>query len=369
MDFEFSSDSVMLRDMVRRFVQKEVRPLEMEFFNHGSIDGARQERLRAALDQMGLWGITVPEQFGGGGLDVVSSCLLDEELGSTFLPVEIGEVTPLLFDCRGGQVQHYLQPALAARRKAFIAAREPGGLDPERWQTQAIQRADGWEVSGRKEVAGVPAPRDFWILFARSAAGPTAFLVDADSAGLDLLSGKAPLLDLHRAVLPAGSILGSEGNAFQLARPYAPIAWIRTGARYLGMVSRLLEMACEHARDWVALGGPLSVRRAVRRMLAETQVDLESCRWLVYHAAWMADRGLAIRVAASQVRLGTGEMLRRAVDRTTMVFAGAGPSPQIEINRFVRSAAPAAALDWALDQAREAIAAAMLQWPAEGGRE
>jgi len=366
MDFEFSSDSVMLRDMVRRFVQKEVRPLEMEFFRHGSIDEAKRGQLRASVEQMGLWGITVPEQFGGGGLDVVSSCLLDEELGSTFLPVEIGEVTPLLFSCRESQIERYLQPALAAKRKAFVAAREPGGLQPELWQTEALRKADQWVVNGRKEVTGLPAPEDFWILFARSTSGPTAFLVDAGAPGLTLRSAKGALLEVQEALLSVGSVLGTEGKALQLAREYAPIRWIRSGARYLGVVSRLLEMSAEHARDWVALGAALSVRPAIRRMLAETQVDLESCRWLVYHAAWMADQGQAIRGAASQVRLGTGVMLQKAVDRTTMLFAGPGPSPQIEINRFVRSAAPSALLDWALDRAREAIASRVLQSEAEG---
>jgi acyl-CoA dehydrogenase len=283
--------------------------------------------------------------------------------------VEIGEVTPLLFNCRESQIQQYLQPALAAKRKAFVAAREPGGLQPELWKTEALRRADRWVVNGRKEVTGLPGTEDFWILFARSASGPTAFLVDADTPGLTLRSGKGVLLDVQEAVLSVGSILGAEGRAFQLAREYAPISWIRSGARYLGVVSRLLEMASEHARDWVALGAALSVRPAIRRMLAETQVDLESCRWLVYHAAWMADRGQAIRAPASQVRLGTGVMLQKAVDRTTMLFAGPGPSPQIELNRFVRSAAPAALLEWALEQAREAVAFGVLESETEGRRQ
>jgi acyl-CoA dehydrogenase len=369
MDFEFSSDSVMLRDMVRRFVQKEVRPLEMDYFRNGSIDEAQQKHLRASIEQMGLWGLTVPERFGGGGLDLVSTCLLEEELGSTFLPVEIGDVTPLLFDCRDQQIQEYLEPALKGERRALIAAREPDRLQPDLWQTEAVRQADQWVISGRKEVASLPGAHDFWILFARSAAGPTAFLVEAGCPGLTLPSARPQILEVCQARVPAGSVLGEEGKAFQLARSYAPVSWIRSGARYLGVVSRLLEMAAGHARDWVALGASLSVRPAMRRMLAETRVDLESCRWLVYHAAWMADRGQQIRDAASQVRLSTGEMLQKAVDRATMLFAGPGPSPQTEIERFVGSAAPAQTLDWALEHAREAIASGLLQVEAEGGQQ
>ena len=74
MDFEFSSDSQMLRDMVRRFVQKEARPLEMGYFTRGVLDPQEVVRLRFAVEQMGLWGLLVPERYGGGGLDLVSAC-------------------------------------------------------------------------------------------------------------------------------------------------------------------------------------------------------------------------------------------------------------------------------------------------------
>ena len=139
-------------------------------------------------------------------------------------------------------------------------------------------------------------------------------------------------------------------------------AWIRTGARYVGMVERLIEMSSEHARDWVSLGAPLAARPAIQRMLAEMRVDVEGARWLVYHAAWLADTGGdgALRGPAAQVRLATGEMLQRSVDRATMLFAGPGTSEQIEPNRLIRSLVPAEALQIALDQARAVIAAQML---------
>ena len=155
------------------------------------------------------------------------------------------------------------------------------------------------------------------------------------------------------------SILGAPGGALTLAAQEAPKAWIRSGARYVGMVARLLEMSLEHARDWISLGDALAVRPAVQRMLAEMHVEVEVARWLTYHAAWQADTGAGddLRSAAAQVRLATGEMLKRAVDRATMIFAGPGPSSQIEPQRFVRSVAPPEVLDLALEQARAVILA------------
>jgi alkylation response protein AidB-like acyl-CoA dehydrogenase len=130
----------------------------------------------------------------------------------------------------------------------------------------------------------------------------------------------------------------------------------------VGIEQRLIEMAAEYARDWVSLGAALALRPAVQRMLAEMSVDLESARWLVYHAAWLVDSAQAasIRIQAAQVRLATGEMLKRAVDRTTMIFAGPGPAPQIEPQRLVRSLVPTDALELSLENARLAIAADIL---------
>jgi acyl-CoA dehydrogenase len=122
-------------------------------------------------------------------------------------------------------------------------------------------------------------------------------------------------------------------------------------------------MAAEHARDWVSFGDTLAVRPAVQRMLAELQVEVESVRWLAYHAAWQVDTrsGDSVRIPAAQVRLASGEMLKRAVDRTTMIFNGPGPSAQIEPQRLVRSVAPAEALELALEHARAIVANEMIK--------
>jgi alkylation response protein AidB-like acyl-CoA dehydrogenase len=103
---------------------------------------------------------------------------------------------------------------------------------------------------------------------------------------------------------------------------------IRSGARYLGIVKRLVEMSVEHARDWISLGAALAARPAVQRMLAEMGAGLESARWLVYHAAWLVDRGddVAARRAAAEVRLITGELLKSSVAKATMIFNGPGPT-------------------------------------------
>jgi acyl-CoA dehydrogenase len=164
-------------------------------------------------------------------------------------------------------------------------------------------------------------------------------------------------------------MLGAPGGALSLGAQDAPRVWIQMGARYVGIVQRLLEMVVEYTRDWVALGAPLAVRPAIQRMAAEISVELESARWLVYHAAWLVDSGQSdsIRLQAAQVRLATGEMLKRAVDRATMMYAGPGPSTQIEPQRLVRSVVPLDALQLSVENARAAISAEVLGLKDLGG--
>lgn len=359
MDFEFSSDALMLRDMLRRFVQKEARPLEMKFFNSGRLTLEERAHLRSGIEQLGLWNVTVPEKFGGGGLDALTMCLMEEELGKTFIPLEIGDVPPMLYACNDDQVTRFLGPALGGERRAIIAAREPSNrLNPESWTTTAAVDGGGFVINGFKTLSALPDEKDFLIVFAKSMVGLTAFLLDADAEGLSASANGEIVLALRECRVGRDSLLGEEGKALTLGSAAAPCMWIRTGARYVGIVERLIEMAADHARDWESLGAPLAARPAIRRMLAEMRVEVESARWLVYHAAWQADRGESLQHAAAQVRLATGEMLQRAVDRVTMIYTG--PSAQLDVRRIVRSMVPPETLELALEYARGAIAAEMV---------
>lgn len=365
MDFSFSEDTLMLRDMLRRFIQKEARPLEMKYFNTGELRPEERARLRQAIQQLGLWGLAVPEEFGGGGLDVITTCVVEEELGGTFIPIEMGDIPPMLYACQGEQIARFLEPALEAGRQAIIAAREPGpqGAQPEAWTTTAQAAGDGYVISGQKSLAATPTADDFFIVYANAPQGLTAFLVESGYPGTSLTNNGQRLLHLNDCQLASTSVLGEAGGALSLGRESAPRTWVQTGARYLGIAGRLLEMSVQHARDWVSLGATLSARPAIQRMIAELSVDIESTRWLVYHAAWLADAGKAeqARQAAFQVRLASGEMLKRAIDRATMIFAGPGPSPQIEPNLMVKNLVPFDALEMALEGARVALAAELLR--------
>ena len=366
MEFSFPPDTLMLRDMLRRFVEKEAQPLEMKYFSAGALEPKEGAHLRKVIEQMGLWGILVPEAFGGGGLDTITACLLEEELGKTFIPLDLGEVPPLLYACQGEQVERFLEPALAGSRKAFLAVREPNALRPEDWDTCAVQQGDAYVLNGSKLLSVKPSPEDFLIVFAKTAQEVTAFILDADHPGLSL-GGKDKVGEHHRMILQImgcqigrDSLLGEYGQAFKLGAEEAPRAWIRIGARFVGLADRLVTMAADYAREWVALGSPLMERPAIKRMLAEIHVQVNCSRWLVYHAAWLADQGAPLHIPAAEVRLATGEMLQKVTDFVIMVYGGPGPSAPFDLQHVFSSTIPMEALVLGLDGARNMIAADML---------
>ncbi|HEX9616490.1 MAG TPA: acyl-CoA dehydrogenase family protein [Anaerolineales bacterium] len=369
MDFEFPPDTLMLRDMLQRFIQKEVRPLEMKYYTSGGLSPEERARLRKAVEQLGLWGLMVPEEFGGGGLDTVTACLIEEELGGTFIPVEIGNIPVALYACEGEQVDRYLEPALAGDRRAILAVREPGvqSFLPLNWSTAARPDGEEFILNGKKVLGTPPSPEDFFIVFSKIQNGSTsqeltAFLLEPGTAGLSLLPGKEFLIEFQDCRMGHDQILGKPGSALEFTKEEAPRAWVQTGARYVGMVERLIEMATEHARDWMVFEAPLAARPAIQRMLADLRIEVESSRWLVYHTAWLIDTGKSdrIRCSAAQVRLATGIMLQRAVDTITMIYAGPGPTAQIEPQRLVQSVVPPEALQLAIEHTRAFVAADML---------
>jgi acyl-CoA dehydrogenase len=369
MDFEFPPDTLMLRDMLQRFLQKEVRPLEMKYFTSGGLSPEERARLQKAVEQLGLWGLMVPEEFGGGGLDTVTSCMIEEELGGTFIPVDIGNVPVALYACAGDQIERFLEPTLAGERRAVLAVREPGArsFHSPGWTTIAREDGEDFILDGRKILGSLPSEDDFIIVFSRTQSNSSshelsAFLLEQGSAGIKILPARQAMLQLKDCRISSRQILGKPGQALELIREEAPRTWVQTGARYVGIVERLIEMATEHARDWVSFEAPLAARPAIHRLLAELRVDVESSRWLVYHAAWLIDSGKndRIRCSAAQVRLATGIMLQRAVDYITMIYAGPGPSAQIEPQRLVESVVPSEALELAIEHTRAFIATDML---------
>jgi alkylation response protein AidB-like acyl-CoA dehydrogenase len=323
MDFTLSEELQMIRDMARDFVTNELLPIESQTLVLDGQPGKRgapipREKYDAlkkkAIDQ-GLWAMTAPEAFGGGGLSALGACLVAEELGKTFVDFDFGDIPPILFDASAEQIEKYLKPAIAGQVQVALAVREPNGDEIE---THAIMDGDTWVLNGMKIVDEA----NIYLVFANTNEGATCFIVD------DVKTQDDKLILRDVRVLVA-NILGEIGGAFALGKKYQNARLVRAAAGKVGIASRLLEHSAMYARDWKSLGQPLSVRPAVQRDLADMAIEIDAARWMVYRAACEEDEGKDARQSASRAYLFASEMVSRAIDRTIEIYGGPAHSADL----------------------------------------
>ncbi len=373
MDFTIPEEAAMIRDMMRRFVQKEMRPLEMKLFSMAaaSPEGKHEmppemaEELKNKVLQMGLWALTVPEDLGGMELDLLSACLVEEELGQSFIQVDIGDIPPALYSCNDEQAEKYLTPAVEGAKRPCLALREPGAINPSDWKTTAHTADDGYVLNGVKTLAKGGLPDDFYLVFARdedAGGGVTCFLLDPDLEGVTVgANGHGLELQLKGCTVGRDRVLGEPGKGLSLGAEHAPAGLLKLAARYVGIAKRLLEMSAMYARDWVALGKPLAERPAVRRMLAEMATEIEAARLMVYQAATRIDGGEDARYDAIAARTYAVGMLQRAIDRAVMIHGGPGFPAEQPALRMYLNLVPEETLDTALELGQTAIAAHVIE--------
>jgi len=328
MDFTFGEDADMVRQTAHEFVRRDLLPQEPKFLN--SKDPAERDSIVEAatnsLKEMGLYSAGVPEAFGGGGLGVVETCLIADELGQTIIPVEWGELTPILYECSDAQKPEYLKPVVEGSKSYAVAFDEPLPFTgPAKMATTATQSESGWTLKGAKLVPGRKA--DFYLVFASAIApigplGPICLLLDSGAAGTTL-SGN--LLTLTDCAVPADHILGSPGKALSLGRKWFPLTRIIRAAAILGTCDRLLEVSAQYAHDWTSMGTHISERKAIQQALGDMTSDIEALRWLVYHTAWLAAEGKKVEYDSMLVKLQAHKILTDTVNRSVRIHGGTIP--------------------------------------------
>ena len=345
MDFSFGEDADMVRQTAHEFVRRDLLPQEPKFLN--SKDPAERaaivEAATGSLKEMGLYSAGVPEAFGGGGLGVVETCLIAEELGQTLIPVEWGELTPILYECSDAQKPTYLAPVVQGSKSYSVAFDEPVPFDdPAKMATTAKASPDGYVLNGAKLLHNPKA--DFYLVFARGLSpngdcpqnpiGSICLILDKAAPGTHL-SGN--LLTLVDCAVRADHVLGTAGKALSLGRKWFPLTRIIRAAAVLGTCDRLLEVSAQYAHDWTSMGAHISERKPIQQALGDMAGDIEALRWLVYHTAWLA-RGLSQAIsegnqgsvprldyASMLVKLQAHRVLTDTVNRSVRIHGGTIP--------------------------------------------
>ena len=348
-DFSLTDEERQIRDTVRDFIQREVMPLEPEVLRNEragrpGVERAVIRELQLKARRSGFWGVLTPEEYGGMDLGPVMAAIIAMETGRTFVPFQFGGAADnILYFANDEQKQRYLIPTIEGERISCFAITEPGaGSDARSIRSSARRDGGDFVINGEKTFITNGNEADFVMVFAVVPdKGVTCFLVDRDmgwkSEPIPTMGEWGPAsLVFDEVRVPGDSVLGQAGGGFDLA-----MAWIRRGrfmipARAVGSAERLLQMAIDYAKIRHSMGQPIAGYQAIQWQIADSQVEIESAKWLTLYAAWREQQGLDGRHAASIAKLNGAVMANNVVDRVLQIHGGMGYTKELPIERWYR---------------------------------
>ena len=377
-----------LRDRIRAFVDRECVPHEPALLTAEGVSwdvvGELREKARAA----GIYGPQLPKHLGGLGLDWRGVAVTFEEAGTSLLgPLALNCAAPdegnmhLLENvATPEQKQKYLEPLAAGKTRSCFAMTEPApgaGADPTMLMSRARQDGDDWVIDGHKwYITGVDGAA-FAIVMVRTSddadarRGATMFLVDAGTPGFEIVR-HVPSLDRtfpggHCEVrftncrVPSSAILGEADYGFEYAQSRLVPARLTHCMRWLGIARRSLEIAAEHAVSRTGGGKALGEHQMVQAMLADSQIDLDASRLLIWRACWELDQGRPARGESSAAKVFVAEAVHRVVDRAIQVCGALGISEDLPLSLFYREIRPFRIYDGPSEVHRVAVARRVLR--------
>ncbi|MFE3202043.1 acyl-CoA dehydrogenase family protein [Embleya sp. NPDC055664] len=358
MDFEFDEDQRLFRETLREFVEREIMPVAIEWEHSGRYPG----EIVAGMRRLGLFGITVPEEFGGLDLDKVSYALVFEEISRGWMGVAgiLGThslaCAMIARDGTAGQRAHFLPRMADGEWRSGIALTEPdAGSDLQGIRTTARRNGDAYVVTGAKT----------WITNARHAAvlpvlvktdpaavppheGMSVLLVETDRPGFEVVRDLPKLgyrgtetceLRLDGVRVPADNLLGGvEGRGLRQALRALEIGRINIAARSVGIAQAAYDAALAYSRQRHAFGQAISDFQAIRLKLADMATDLQAARLLVYWAAVRADSGNRVDLETGMAKTFASEVAIKNSLEAMRVHGGYGYSTEFVVERLYRDA-------------------------------
>ena len=331
-----------MRDTIRRFVEEELDPIADQVEEEGRIP----ERIVARMRELGLFGMVIPEQYGGLGLSMLGLCAVMEELSRANLCFRImittnngiGSLGVLLAGTEE-QRRAYLPLLASGERIGCFCLTEPeAGSDAAAVRTTAVRDGDSYLLNGKKIWITNADIADYFTVMATvdrslGSKGLTAFWVERDAPGLRV--GRIePKMGLHGTQVaevffddcrvPASAVLGREGEGFKLAMRVLDHGRLSIAASSVGAAERLLQAMVEHATTREQFGRRIADNQAIQWMIADSATEIAAARLLVREAALGKDRGERVTVPCSMAKLYATEMASRVADRAVQVFGGMG---------------------------------------------
>ena len=386
MDFELNEEQQMFRDVLRKFVNEEIRPVARDMEQSGEYP----HEIVAKMAEMGLFGLTVGAEYGGLDLDTVSMSLVFEEISMGWMGIA-GILGSHSLSCRmitnhgtAEQKQRWLPELATGERRTAIALTEPGaGSDLQGISTRAWRDGDEYVIRGTKT----------WITNARFAnplpvlvktdpdaeprhRGMSVLMVEAGTPGLEVLRDLGKLgykgpesceVVLDDARVPADHLLGGqEGLGFKQVMSGLEVGRINIAARGVGVAQAAFDAALAYSSEREAFGQPIGEFQAIQLKLADMATDIEAARLLTRWAANRIDSGLRADVEAGMAKYFASEAAIKASLESMRIHGSYGYSTELEIERLYRDA-PLMAIGEGTNEIQRTIIAKGLMRRARGG--
>ncbi|MFL6292954.1 MAG: acyl-CoA dehydrogenase family protein [Thermoanaerobaculia bacterium] len=353
MDFGFTEDQQLIREQVHRFAVERIQP--------GAAERDREHRFPVdifeEMGELGLLGMLVPEEYGGAGMDALSYLLAVEEVSRVDPAVAVTMSVTNSVCCwpivRFGseELKRRVLPQLASGEVVGgFGLTEPGaGSDAGSLKTTARRDGDFWVLDGEKAWITNAGYAKYFVVVARTnpeagKRGLSAIVVPSDAPGfsvgqpeekMGLRSSRTAQIYFNGCRVPAGNLLGREGQGFKIALATLDHSRIGIAAQAVGIHQRALELAVQYAKDRHQFGVPIAKHQAIQFKIAQIATELAAARVLTYAAAALDHTPQAGRLAA-QAKLYASEAANRACQESLQLHGGNGFHEDYEISRLYR---------------------------------
>ena len=356
MDFEFDEDLRLLQQEVREFATKEVAKEAAERDEAAEMPA---ELLRQ-LGEMGLFGISIPEEYGGVGMGCVASSMVVEEIsracGGTGVLLSAHSslcVDPIMIFGTQEQKEKYLPGLASGETIGCLSLTEAGaGSDAGAAACAAVLKDDGWHITGTKNFVTNGKQAGVMVLIAVTNPEErkrrlSAFIVENPWPGLHIgklekklgirCSSTAEFV-FEDCIVPKDALLGERGRGMRVALTTLDGGRIGIAAQALGIAEACLYEAAQYANTRVQFGRPIGKFQAIQNKLADMAVGIEAARVLTYRAAWLKDLGKDYSQAGAMAKLFASEVASKAANHAIQVFGGYGYCKDYPVERFLRDA-------------------------------
>jgi len=379
-DFSIPSETQMILDLVRKFIQNELAPHEAEVEETQVVRPELARELRKKARQLGLFALGMPAEVGGGGLSTVDMCLCEEEFGFTkdaLVRRAFGAIPASLLNCTGEQRERYLLPAVTGEINVALGMTEPNaGSDAAGIKTAAKRDGSSYIINGSKHFISDADVAHAFIITAvtdpsKGAKGISAFLIDKGTPGftvgrtqymMGLRGTNHSELIFEDVRVPQTQMLGPEGSGlYQALSTINRVRLGMVGGRAVGMARKLMQMCIDYANERKQFGQKLGEFQMVQAMLADMATEIFATRMMVMNAAWETDQGFDPREKVSMVKYYSSEMLGHVADKAVQIFGGMGYCREMPLEQLYRDARVYRIFDGASDIHRAVIARSLLK--------